>query len=538
MAEQKKYAGLDTLRTFLDNLKTTFSSLSHSHTLSDITDYTVDGELSSTSTNPVQNKVLNAEFEAISQAMIAYDAALEDKANVEHNHDDKYYTETEIDTKLAEVDGKLEQKVNTSTLENYYTGTEVDNLLSSKSDSTHNHDSDYDTKGAASEALTSANAYTDTAVANLASTTVVDNKISAHDTNAEAHNDIRDLITGLNEQLELFLDVDDTTKDQLSEVLALIEANKGTLESLTTSKINVSAIVDNLTTASTDKVLSANQGVVISGLISALSIELEALESTVNTHTHDDRYYTEAEINDQVSTINTSISNIVDGITTVAKASKDASGNVITTTYELKTDANSKLAEAKSYTDTEISEHNTSTSAHSDLFALKADANDLTSHINNKSNPHGVTLSQLGVTATAAELNKMDGVTATTAELNYVNGVTSNIQTQLDGKAASDHSHSNYVPTTRTVNSKVLSSNITLSASDVGADASGTASSAVSTHNSSSSAHSSLFAAKANVSDLDNYYTKAEIDSIELITVDDIDTIYNASISFINEVTF
>ena len=36
------------------------------------------------------------------------------------------------------------------------------------------------------------------------------------------------------------------------------------------------------------------------------------------------------------------------------------------------------------------------------------------------------------VTATAAELNKLDGVTATTAELNYVDGVTSNIQTQLD----------------------------------------------------------------------------------------------------------
>ena len=36
------------------------------------------------------------------------------------------------------------------------------------------------------------------------------------------------------------------------------------------------------------------------------------------------------------------------------------------------------------------------------------------------------------VTATAAELNKLDGVTATTAELNYVDGVTSNIQTQLN----------------------------------------------------------------------------------------------------------
>lgn len=41
-----------------------------------------------------------------------------------------------------------------------------------------------------------------------------------------------------------------------------------------------------------------------------------------------------------------------------------------------------------------------------------------------------------GVTATADELNKLDGVTATTAELNTVDGVTSNIQTQLNGKAA------------------------------------------------------------------------------------------------------
>ena len=52
------------------------------------------------------------------------------------------------------------------------------------------------------------------------------------------------------------------------------------------------------------------------------------------------------------------------------------------------------------------------------------------------------TLSSFGITATAAELNKLDGLTATTAELNYVDGVTSNIQTQLNGKAASSHSHS------------------------------------------------------------------------------------------------
>jgi hypothetical protein len=45
-----------------------------------------------------------------------------------------------------------------------------------------------------------------------------------------------------------------------------------------------------------------------------------------------------------------------------------------------------------------------------------------------------------GVTATTAELNILDGVTATTAELNFVDGVTSNVQTQLNAKAATSTS--------------------------------------------------------------------------------------------------
>lgn len=48
-----------------------------------------------------------------------------------------------------------------------------------------------------------------------------------------------------------------------------------------------------------------------------------------------------------------------------------------------------------------------------------------------------------GITATVAELNLLDGVTATTTELNYVDGVTSAIQTQLDAKQATLTSTSN-----------------------------------------------------------------------------------------------
>jgi hypothetical protein len=51
---------------------------------------TVDSELNSESTNPVQNKVIDAEFEAMSKAMLALEAELDNL-----NLDDRYYTEEE-----------------------------------------------------------------------------------------------------------------------------------------------------------------------------------------------------------------------------------------------------------------------------------------------------------------------------------------------------------------------------------------------------------------------------------------------------------
>lgn len=102
----KKYISLNRLSDFLDNLKNMFASLNHTHKVSDLTDYVVDAELDSNSTNPVQNKVINDEFEAVNTAFDAVtgvldtmgDAleALENKVN-NHNHNDIYYTQTQID---------------------------------------------------------------------------------------------------------------------------------------------------------------------------------------------------------------------------------------------------------------------------------------------------------------------------------------------------------------------------------------------------------------------------------------------------------
>lgn len=70
------------------------SPTGHTHSYNDLTNkptipaaVTVDSALSSTSTNPVQNKVINT--------------ALSGKAASSHTHDDRYYTESEMNTKLS-----------------------------------------------------------------------------------------------------------------------------------------------------------------------------------------------------------------------------------------------------------------------------------------------------------------------------------------------------------------------------------------------------------------------------------------------------
>ena len=79
--DKNKYVGLEALEAFLANIRTRFAAISHKHSISELTDYTVDAELSSTSTNPVQNKVIDAEFEAMSQAMQALEGVVDTKAD-------------------------------------------------------------------------------------------------------------------------------------------------------------------------------------------------------------------------------------------------------------------------------------------------------------------------------------------------------------------------------------------------------------------------------------------------------------------------
>lgn len=97
-------------------------------------------------------------------------------------------------------------------------------------------------------------------------------QVAAHNTGTDTHNDIRLLISGLTDRLNALADSDDTTLDQLSEIVAYIKSNRDLISAITTDKVDVADIVNNLTTNVANKPLSAAQGVALKAMIDAVEV--------------------------------------------------------------------------------------------------------------------------------------------------------------------------------------------------------------------------------------------------------------------------
>ena len=99
--------------------------------------------------------------------------------------------------------------------------------------------------------------------------------VSEHNVDPEAHSDIRVTLGDFMDRVNAILNSDNETLDQWTELVAYIDSNKDLIDSITTSKVNVADIVDNLETAVSNKPLSANMGVEIKKLIDNLAQEVE-----------------------------------------------------------------------------------------------------------------------------------------------------------------------------------------------------------------------------------------------------------------------
>lgn len=96
--------------------------------------------------------------------------------------------------------------------------------------------------------------------------------VTGHNVSETSHNDIRLLITGLTNRLNAIANSTDEDLDQLAEIVTYIKANKSLIDSITTSKVSVADVIDNLTTSVSNKPLSARMGVELKKLIDAIKI--------------------------------------------------------------------------------------------------------------------------------------------------------------------------------------------------------------------------------------------------------------------------
>lgn len=391
--------------------------------------HTVDSAFSTTSTNPVQNKIVTAKVNSL---------------------------QTSVDSKAPSA-----RKINGKTL--------TDDITLSASDV------GADASGTASSA------------------------VNTHNTSTSTHSDIRTLITNLTSRLNALADSDDETLDQMSELVTYIKANRSLIESVTTSKVNVSDIINNLTTNVTNKPLSAAQGVAIKYLIDALQTTVNGKANSSHAHTIANITNLQSTLDGKASTghshdLSTMINTLSTETTTPVDADyyivQRANGGNTTATYHRKPmsamwnwikNKLATVATSGSYNDLTnkptigngtititqdgmtkgtftLNQTGDTTIALTDNNTIYSTGSaytlGLTKLYTSTGNNTDGTMTQyalntaLGNKANSSHTHTVSSITdltATATELNYCDGVTSNIQTQLNNKASYSHTHS-YLP--------------------------------------------------------------------------------------------
>jgi hypothetical protein len=365
----------------------------------------VDAELSTTSTNPVQNKVIKS--------------ALDGKSNTGHTHDDRYYTESEINTKL-----------------------------NAKANSSHTHTkaqiTDFPTSMPASDVYAWAKAaskpsYTISEVSGNLPASRISGVIDA----AQLPSYVDDVIEGYLNGGQFY-----TTKSSSGAYSGEIKAEAG--------KIYVD--------------LSNNKTYRWSGSTYVVISETIALGTTHSTAGYGDE--SRAAYNHSTSTGNPHKTTKADlGLDSVENKSSATIRGELTSA-----NVTTALGYTPPKTDT-----NTHYTTHIVAGAKSGTANAATTNGNTHINVtddntfrSGVVIKGTGATSVTSDASGNITVYSTDTDTwrpvqnNLTSTATDQSLSAAQGKALNDK-FSSYVPASRTVNGKALSANITLSAGDVGA---------------------------------------------------------------------
>ena len=222
--------------------------------------------------------------------------ALDSKSNTGHIHDDRYYTESEMDTKLA-------TKSDTTHLhdDRYYTEQEITTLLSAKSDKTHRHNN----------ATTSADGFMSTADkikldgvetgANLVTKVSELTNDSNFQTGAQVTAAINTAVAATLKWQGAVATVDDLPATSTKGYVYHVNANGGEYAWDGSQWVELGSVIEHKWESITGKPSTFTPSAHthsqsdVTGLASALAGKSDT------GHVHDDRYYTESEIDTKLS---------------------------------------------------------------------------------------------------------------------------------------------------------------------------------------------------------------------------------------------
>ena len=255
-------------------------------------------------------------------------------ATAGHTHDDRYYTESEVDAKFSDVAAPAWDSISGKPTaftptdhthdDRYYTEAEIDQKLQGLPTAGHKH--------------TKSDITDFPALGTAAAKNVGDFAAASHTHNYAGSSSAGGAANSAN---KLNTNAGSSTqgvyfKDGVPVAMTYTLGKSVPADAKFTDTNTWRGVQDNLTSTATDQSLSANQGKVLKGLVDG---------KAASSHTHDDRYYTESEMNTKLNgKANSShthnyagsgsaggTANSVNGLTFAAQTTDPGAGSALTT---------------------------------------------------------------------------------------------------------------------------------------------------------------------------------------------------------------
>ena len=254
-----------------------------------------------------------------------------DKADAAHNHDGRYYTESEIDSKVASINSAIAGKASSSHThdDRYYTESEINSKLATKVNSStftsHTGDTTVHITAAERDDWNTAKTHADSphAPSNAEANQNAFSNVKVGDTTiaADSKTDTLTIVAGSNVTITpdatndaVTIAAKDTTySDVTTSAHGLMSATDKTKLDTIATGANKTVVDSALSSTSTNPVQNkiVNSALAekvpstrtVNGKSLAANISLTASDvgASASGHTHDDRYYTESEMNSKLA---------------------------------------------------------------------------------------------------------------------------------------------------------------------------------------------------------------------------------------------